>query len=62
MAPPDPDAEFPHRTVFVNHVSVRGQRWLLSKIPESEFDIERGMSPKRYWEKMADRLERTWLF
>ncbi len=32
-------------------------QWLLKKIPESAFDAQLGMSPKRYWEQMAVRIE-----
>ena len=37
-------------------------RWLLRKIPASAFDTERGMSPKKYWEAMVDRVATAGLY
>jgi len=32
-------------------------KWLLRKMPEDAFSVERGMSPKSYWEAMVARME-----
>lgn len=37
-------------------------KWTLAKIPATAFDTERGMSPKKYWEDMVERMTTSGLY
>ena len=37
-------------------------KWTLAKIPAAAFDTERGMSPKKYWEDMIERMTTSGLY